>query len=169
MVHIRAKINLLNFTALEEDMITSEMLAEFDLFRNVSRETLNEVVEISETIKVNKGEFVFKEGEKANKLHLLVSGGIALRVNLTSRPDSVTVSFLNIPHQTLGWSGVVAPNHYTASALCEEDSELVSIPSDKFLQILESHPEDGYKIMLRITTIISDRLRNSRQALLKTL
>lgn len=150
-------------------MITPEMLADFDLFKDVSKDTLKEVAAISETIKVKKDGLVFREGEKADKLHLLVSGSIALRVNLTSRPDSVTVSFVNRPHQTLGWSGVVTPNHYTASAFCEEDSELVAIPSGKFMQILDEHPEDGYKIMLRITTIISDRLRNSRQALLKTL
>ena len=150
-------------------MITPEMLAEFDLFKNVSKDTLKAVADISETVKVGKDEYVFREGEKADKLHLLVSGSIALRVNLTSRPDSVTVSFINRPHQTLGWSGVVAPNHYTASALCEEDSELIVIPSDKFMQILDRHPEAGYRVMLRITSIISDRLRNSRQALLKTL
>jgi len=142
-------------------MITSEMLAEFDLFKDVSKDALKAVADISETIKVEKDGYVFREGEKADKLHLLISGSIALRVNLTSRPDSVTVSFINRPHQTLGWSGVVSPNHYTASAFCEEDCELVAIPSDKFMEALDQHPEAGYKIMLRITSIISDRLRNS--------
>ena len=150
-------------------MYTPELLGEFDLFKDVSKDTLKEVAAICESIKVKKDDFVFREGEKADKLHLLISGSIVLRVNLTSRPDSVTVSFINRPHQTLGWSGVVAPNHYTASALCEEDSELLAIPSEKFMHILEKYPEAGYKIMLRITSIISDRLRNSRQALLKTM
>ena len=150
-------------------MITPEMLAEFELFKDISKDTLKEVAAISETIKVRKDDYVFHEGGMADKLHLLVSGSIALRVKLTSRPDSVTVSFVNRPRQTLGWSGVVAPHHYTASAFCEEDSELIAIPSEKFMQILDQHPQDGFKVMLRITTIISDRLRNSRQALLKTL
>ena len=150
-------------------MIASEMLAEFDLFKGVSNDVLKEIASISDTIKLGKGEFVFREGEKADKLHLLISGSIALRVNLTSRPDSVTVSFINIPHQTLGWSGVVSPNHYTASAVCEEDTELLVIPSDKFMQILDARPDAGFKIMLRITQVIADRLRNSRQALLKSL
>jgi CRP-like cAMP-binding protein len=150
-------------------MITSEMLAEFNLFKGVSKEVLDEITVITDTIKVEKDSFVFREGDTADKLHLLLSGSIALRVKLTSRPDSVTVSFLNSPHQALGWSGIVAPNHYTASAYCEEDTELVVIPSDKFMDILDRNPEAGYKIMLRITQIISDRLRNSRQALLKTM
>jgi len=150
-------------------MITSEMLAEFELFRGVAKEILDEIAGICETIKAEKDSFVFREGDVADKLHLLLTGSIALRVKLTSRPDSVTVSFLNSPHQALGWSGVVAPNHYTASAYCEEDTELIAIPSDKFMQILDRNPDAGYKIMLRITQIISDRLRNSRQALLKTI
>lgn len=150
-------------------MITPELLAEFDLFKEISGDVLTEVAAISETIKVKRDDYVFREGEKADRLHLLVSGSIALRVNLTSRPDSVTVSFLDRPHQVLGWSGIVSPNHYTASALCEKDCELVAIRSEKFMQILDKFPEAGYRIMLRITTVISDRLRNSRQALLKTL
>lgn len=150
-------------------MITPEMLAEFDLFKGVANGTLKEIASISQTVRVGKGEYVFKEGEQADKLHLLVSGSIALRVNLTSRPDFVTVSFLNIPRQTLGWSGVVSPNHYTASAYCEEDTELLVIPSDKFMKILQDDPDAGFRIMLRITQVISDRLRNSRQALLKSL
>jgi len=150
-------------------MITAKMLAEFDLFSNTSDEALGEIAAICETVKFPSGSYVFKEGETADKLHLLISGSIALRVNLTSRPDSVTVSFVSRPHQTLGWSGVVSPNHYTASAYCEEDAELIVIPSDKFLRILEKYPQTGYQVMLRITQIISDRLRNSRQALLKTI
>ena len=150
-------------------MISPEMLAGFDLFKGISEETLNQIASISQTVKVTKGEFVFKEGEQADKLHLLVSWSIALRVNLTSRPDFVTVSFIHNPHQILGWSGVVAPNHYTASAYCEEDTELLVIPSNRFMDVLQNDPDAGFRIMLRITQVISDRLRNSRQALLKSL
>lgn len=150
-------------------MITKESLAEFELFRDIPADVLKEVAEIAEEVFVAKGGHVFREGERADKLHLLVKGSIALRVNLTSRPDSVTVSIISLPHQTLGWSGVVAPNHYTASAYCEEDSMLVALPAREFMKILEAHPDSGFKIMVRVTEVISDRLRNSRQALLKTL
>lgn len=150
-------------------MITKEMLSSFDLFRDISMNVLEEVEPLCEEVFVAKDGYVFREGEKADKLHLLVRGSIALRVKLTSRPESVTVSIVARPHQTLGWSGIVPPNHYTASAFCEEDSMLVAIPSEKFMKIMESHPEAGFKVMVRITEVISDRLRNSRQALLKTM
>ena len=150
-------------------MVTSKMLSGFNLFLDATEEVLDEIAKNSEINMAEKDSFVFREGDRADTLYLLLSGSISLRVKLTSRPDSVTVSFLNNPHQILGWSGVVAPNHYTASAYCEENTELIAIPSDKFMEILDHYPEAGYKIMLRITQVISDRLRNSRQALLKTI
>jgi len=150
-------------------MIAPEKLAEFDLFKDIAKDVLGEISGICQIEKYEKGSFVFREGDTADKLHLLISGGISLRVNLTSRPDFVTVSFINTQHQALGWSGMVTPSNYTASAFCEEAVELVSIPSGEFMGILDRNPEAGYKIMLRISHIISDRLRNSRQALLKTI
>jgi CRP/FNR family transcriptional regulator len=150
-------------------MVTKEFLAEFELFKGVSEPILQEIAVICREITVKEGDVVFREGEKADLLHLLIKGSIALRVKLTSRPDSVTVSIVARPHQTLGWSGVVRPFHYTATAHCEEDCQLIAIPADEFLAILDRYSEAGYQIMLRITEIISDRLRNSRQALLKTM
>lgn len=150
-------------------MITTETLSQFGLFHGLPEALLNEIAAIcSETLYKND-EYVFREGETADKLHLLVKGSVALRVKLTSRPDSVTVSFISTPFQSFGWSGVVPPFHYTSSAQCDEDSELLTIPAAPFMKLLEQNPEAGFKVMQRITVIIADRLRNSHQALLKTI
>jgi len=150
-------------------MITPNLLSEFGLFKGLPDALLKDIASIAEEVSAKQGEFVFREGEKADKLHFLIKGSIALRVKLTSRPESVTVSFVSSPYQSFGWSGIVAPNHYTSSAECDEDSSLIIISAAPFLNLLEANPESGFKVMQRITEIIADRLRNSRQALLKTL
>ena len=150
-------------------MITTDVLSQFGMFQGLPESLLQEIADISTEVSAAKGDFVFREGEKADKLHFLLSSSIALRVKLTSRPESVTVSFVSSPFQSFGWSGVVPPYHYTSSAECDEDSQLLIIPSAPFMKLLENHPESGFKIMQQITVIIADRLRNSRQALLKTL
>lgn len=150
-------------------MISTETLSQFSLFNGLPESLLKEITAISSEISARKGEFVFREGEKADKLHFLLHGSVALRVKLTSRPDSVTVSFVSSPYQSFGWSGVVAPHHYTSSAECDEDSELLIIPAGPFMSLMEKNPEHGFLVMKRIAEIIADRLRNSRQALLKTL
>jgi CRP-like cAMP-binding protein len=150
-------------------MIPTETLAMFDLFKNLPDDLLKKIAAISTEKSAKKGGFIFREGEKADKLHFLINGSIALRVNLTSRPESVTVSYVSIPYQSFGWSGVVAPYHYTSSAECEEDTDLLIIPAEPFMKLMEENPEAGFKVMKRIAEIIADRLRNSRQALLKTI
>lgn len=150
-------------------MISPETLSQFSLFNGLPDSFLQEIASISRQSSFKKDEFVFREGETADKLHFLLHGSIALRVKLTSRPESITVSYISMPHQIFGWSGMVAPHHYTSSAECDEDSELLIVPAEQFMKLLASHPEHGFHVILRIAEVISDRLRNSRQALLKTL
>lgn len=150
-------------------MISTETLSQFNLFNGLPDTLLKEIAAISQEVAVKKDEFIFREGEKADKLHFLMQGSVALRVKLTSRPESITVSYVSSPYQSFGWSGVVAPHHYTSSAECDEDSTLLIIPAQPFIEILERNPEYGFKVMKRIAEIIADRLRNSRQALLKTI
>ncbi len=150
-------------------MITTDALSRFDLFKGLSESLLTEIAALSEEVSVKQGEFIFREGEKADKLHFLLNGSVALRVKLTSRPESVTVSFVSMSYQSFGWSGIVAPNHYTSSAECDEDSNLLIIPAVPFMKLLEANPESGFKVMQRIAETIADRLRNSRQALIKTM
>lgn len=150
-------------------MISTETLSQFSLFNGLPGSFLQEIASISRQSSCKKDEYVFREGETADKLHFLLEGSIALRVSLTSRPESITVSYLSQPHQIFGWSGLVAPHHYTASAQCDEDSELLIVPAEQFMKLLGNQPEHGYHVMLRIAEVIADRLRNSRQALLKTL
>ena len=150
-------------------MISTEILSQFSLFNGLSESLLKEIAAISSEVAAKQGDFVFREGEKADKLYFLLHGSIALRVKLTSRPESVTVSFVSSPYKSFGWSGVVAPHHYTSSAECDEDSNLLIIPANPFIKLLEKNPEHGFIVMKRIAEIIADRLRNSHQALLKTL
>ena len=150
-------------------MISTETLSQFSLFNGLPESLLGEIAAMSKEASYKKDELVFREGESADKLHFLIKGSIALRVKLTSRPDKVTVSFVSTPFQSFGWSGVVPPYHYTSSAECDEDSNLLIIPAEPFMKLLEKNPESGFKVMQRITVIIADRLRNSRQALLKTI
>jgi len=145
------------------------LINKFDLFKDVSEETLNKIEKIGTELNFEKGGIVFKEGEEASGLHFLISGSIRLLVNLTSRPESITVSVVKNTYESFGWSGVVAPFHYTATAECIEDAKVMSFPGDKLMEILKQDPKSGFIVMQRITEIIASRLRNSRQALLKTI
>ncbi|MCX6083002.1 MAG: cyclic nucleotide-binding domain-containing protein [Chloroflexi bacterium] len=150
-------------------MVSSSSLAGFPLFKDVSPAVLDKIAAISEELAFSEGQTIFREGEKADKLHFLVKGSIALRVNIMTKPESITVSFVSKSNECFGWSGLVSPHYYTATAYCEENSKIMTVLGDGLLNILAANTDAGFSVMHRIANLVSDRLRNSRQALLKTL
>ena len=150
-------------------MITPQRLSQVSLFEGFSPEQLAPIAELCQEVTGQQGEVLFWEGEKAERLYILLEGEVSLFVQLTSRPERVTVAVVNQPNAMFGWSGVVAPYHYTASALCEADSRLAVLDGQSLIQRLEENPAMGFVVIQRIAAVISDRLRHTRLALLKTL
>jgi len=150
-------------------MVTNAPLSEFPLFKNLPEELLDKVAKLGEEVNYSGGDFIFREGEQADKLHFLLKGEIVLKVQLTSRPESITVSVVNQQYESFGWSGITPPYHYTASAVCTADCKVLTIPGEGFVKLLEENPTAGFLVMRRLTELVASRLRNSRQALLKTL
>ena len=150
-------------------MATTASLAEFPLFRNLPDSLLEKITALGNELSFSQGETIFREGEGADMLHFLLEGNVLLKVKLTSRPESITVSAVSQRFESFGWSGIVPPYHYTASAVCETDCKVLTIPGESFMRLLNENPEAGFAVMQRLTELVSSRLRNSRQALLKTL
>ena len=150
-------------------MATNAPLSEFALFRNLPEELLDKVAALGKEMTYSEGDFIFREGDQADKLHFLLVGEVVLKVNLTSRPESITVSAVSQQYESFGWSGIVPPYHYTASAVCTADCKVLTIPGEGFMNLLEKNTAAGFIVMRRLTELVASRLRNSRQALLKTL
>jgi len=150
-------------------MTTNAPLSEFALFRNLPEVLLDKIAVLCEEVTFSKGDHIFREGEEADKLHFLMDGKLVLKVKLTSRPESITVSAVGQKYESFGWSGIVPPFHYTASAICETECKVLTIQGDGFMQLLEENPNAGFTVMRRLTELVASRLRNSRQALLKTI
>jgi CRP-like cAMP-binding protein len=150
-------------------MATNAPLSEFALFRNLPEEFLERVAKLGEEASFSEGDYIFREGDEADQLHFLLQGEVVLKVKLTSRPEQITVSAVTQQFESFGWSGIVPPYHYTASAICETDCKVLTITGDGFMKLLEENTTEGFTIMQRLTELVASRLRNSRQALLKTL
>lgn len=150
-------------------MVEKNMVRAIPMFNELSDSVLSEIASLSTIRDFKPGEFIFKEGDTAKSIHFLLNGNIALKVQIMTRPDFITVSYIGKENDCFGWSGLVSPNYYTASALCESDTQILEISGEGLLRILETHPDAGFKVMHRMANLVSDRLRNSRQALIKTL
>lgn len=155
--------------AKEIIMVTADTLSKLSLFAGLSAEQLAPLAELAEEVSCPAGQALFSEGASATQLFVLVEGRVGIEVRLSSRPENLTVAMLTQPGQLVGWSGVLAGKHYTASAVCQAPSKLLAFDGHAFLNVLGLDCHMGFALMHRIAEVISGRLRNVQRVVLKTL
>lgn len=150
-------------------MVSIDLLSEVKLFEDLDHAQLKRIAECSVEKDIAKGDSIFRESDPASNLYILLGGEISLLVQLTSRNQQITVGAIDNEMQSFGWSGVIPPHFYTATAKAMRESRLIEIDGQALLVILQEEPIVGYHVMQRVAQLISSRLRNCRSALLKTI
>ena len=99
---------------------------------------------------------IFKAGEKAGKVYLLVRGsvGIYLPDNDTKEPN-----FRISPNEIFGEMGVIDDELRMADARCMEESELVSITRGEFNKIVS----ESNVFVRGVLGVLSARLRGAQK------
>ena len=85
--------------------------------------------------RLGKGEILFRMGDPASSMHLILAGSIRL----------VEIGVVLGPSMLVGEIGVFAPDsRRTGTAVCETDVEIGSISDDKVLQLYYQNPAFGF-------------------------
>ena len=150
-------------------MITPKMLATSPLFESLPEDQLALFVPLAEEVTVKAGQALFRAGELASHLYILLSGKVCVQVHPTALTEPLRIVLLSTPGQLVGWSGFMPPNYYTAEAACQTDSHLLAFEGTAFNTVLEQNPALGLTVMRRIASVISQRLRMTQSIVLKSL
>ena len=67
--------------------------------------------------------------------------------------------------ELFGAASFMHPQHYTLTAVCIEDSEVMAIDADKLSDLCEKDPAVGYKLMLKIAQIYFERYKTAKRNL----
>lgn len=146
-------------------MVTMQELKEFSLFREFGDSELNKIAALCREQNVSPDTLLFAQGNKATKLHLCRSGRVDIVVRL-SEPQGIEVVVHRAKTGDLfGWSSLVEPFIYTASAKCMETTETIFIEASDLIRLFEENPTIGYIFMKNLTTVISLRLTEYRTKL----
>ncbi len=146
----------------------TEILGQFDLFADLSDETLTEITHLGREEIHTEGTTLFSEDSSAEHLYLILDGKVSLekRVQLgrTGTPRRAVISAVG-PGSTIGWSSLVPPYEYTSSGICLEETKILSIPGTKLRALMADQPELGFIICQRVASIIRQRMTNATATL----
>jgi CRP-like cAMP-binding protein len=141
-------------------MISPETLRRYPYFADVTEDCLREVAMLSEEVTIAGGTVLFREGDKADRLYILVDGEVDIQYTLGSG-ELRTVDTL-VPGELIMWSALVEPFRSTAVGTTRQDSKMIAIAGDKLRELCEQNHDLGYRMLISLTKLLATRLEGAR-------
>ncbi len=127
-------------------------LESMDLFAELKPAELEQVQSIAHPVQVAEAEILTRIDAPARNFFIVLSGNFMIAFQ---EGRAIT---LHDKGKIMGWSTVFSPFRYKGTTVALTDSEVVSIPGDKFLSLIQSNDTLGNKIMKKINAIASERM-----------
>ena len=137
-------------------MINIDQLRNVDIFQGLTDWELKIVSQFFQEENVTEGVTLFQEGERADRLFILEEGAVSLTLE---EGEQYSVS---TPGKIIGWSFLVPPNRYTASAVTTAPSKLLVIKSPDFYYLIHKELRMGVKVMENLAQVVASRLSQIR-------
>jgi CRP-like cAMP-binding protein len=132
-------------------------IKEVELFQGIPSHIIDEIAELVTQESHHAGDVIFREGEVAEFLYILEEGEINLII-----PGEKRLSFpMDKTGSLFGWSSLVEPNRYTATAECVKESKVLKIDAEQLMRVFQRHPAESLTIMKRLAGVIANRLVKS--------
>jgi len=137
-------------------MITKEDLKQIVMLTYLTDPMLDNLAQITDTLKFERDEILFRENDPAERFYMMRSGNILLEQRIS---EQVTACIGSIkPGFSFGWSTMIEDGLYTVDAVCVEPSEIYSFKRDKIQKLFLKDPEMGLRMYQRLLVIIKKRL-----------
>jgi CRP-like cAMP-binding protein len=132
----------------------------YELLNGLSPAEVEQILELGSRLIVPSGTLLFRLGDPADRLFLTERGRIRLTLpmHLRGKEEDVLVEERS-PGQTVGWSALIPPYHFTLSAAASLDTEVIALPQKVLREYIAAQPAVGCKIALNLAVVIGHRLQ----------
>ncbi len=143
-------------------MISLEFLENVQVFENLDDNQLTRIQKHCQEAEFSRGDKIFSAGEKTQYLWVVMEGQVALQWDApggSALPGSTITRLSEL--MTFGWSSLVPPYSYRLSAYCATRTcKVMQVDRDALIQLFENDAELGYKVMLKLLSVVGSRFLN---------
>jgi CRP/FNR family cyclic AMP-dependent transcriptional regulator len=137
---------------------------EHPFFRGIGTELRALLIGCAANERVEGGQFLFRQGEPADKFYLIRYGTLAIQIQAPGRPP-VTLETVG-EGEVVGWSWLVEPHRWTFDARANTLLRVLSFDAKCLRGKMESDPVLGYEVLRRFVPLLGQRLAAARLQLL---
>mgnify|MGYP006292812743 CR=1 FL=1 len=137
-------------------MVSIEELRKIRVLDNLTQPMLKNMRPLTEVNLFGENHVIYKKGDPAEYFYMLLKGKVILEVKAS---EELMISLGAVkPGYSFGWSSLFPGSEYSSYAVCVEPCEIMAIPGDKFLELLDKDHAIGYKFMSTVVSILKRRL-----------
>jgi len=145
-----------------------QALSKFPIFEGLTDDELGRIAALCREKVYEAGTTIHEEGAAAEHLYIVQEGKVALEMELElqpyASPKQTTIEVVT-KGEVFGWSALVKPHTRTLSARCMERAKVIVIKGSDLLDLFDSEPHMGHRVLGRVAQIVASRLRDTRQTL----
>ena len=142
-------------------MVTTDWLKKTELFQDLDETQLNILLSHSKVETFSEGKIIFRQGDEAIHLYILIEGAVDLTVKTEEKIDFMT-SKIDKEGAVFGSPSLMEPYRYNVTATCLKPSKVLAIEADHIKKDMENDPRMGMEIMKELATIYFNRLNELR-------
>ncbi len=146
-------------------MVTPQSLAHSPFFAGLSEDALAQLAALADYVCFPEGKVIFQQGDPATKLYVLLDGWVDLTMTSNNQSTHREVVMTITQGEVFGWSAVVEPYVYTASAHCATPVIVLAFSGQDLLTLFLRDVQLCYTLMNRICRVIAERLESTRAQL----
>jgi CRP/FNR family transcriptional regulator, cyclic AMP receptor protein len=116
-------------------------------------------------LRFKENQFIFREGDPANRFYLLIKGKVALETEHEEKRVTVqTIGAGNV----LGWSWLFPPYYAHFDARAIEPTDAMFFYATRLREMCEDNHELAYEMLRRIAAVVVERLLATERQLIAT-
>ena len=142
-------------------MVSTEWLKKTELFGTLSESQLSILLSHSSVESFPEGKTIFRQGDEANYLYILIEGILDLSVKTGEKFDFLT-SKVEKEGAAFGIPSLIEPFCYNVTATCLKPSKILANNAGRLKMDMEKDPTMGMEIMKKLVSIYFNRLNEMR-------
>ena len=134
----------------------SGILKKIWLFNDLEPEHIESIAKLLKPVKAKENTAIIKENTKGREIYILIDGQVRVSKFINGKEEAIT--FLN-PGAIFGEMAILGNFERTAEIIAHTDVVMFQIDGKKFVSLLDSNPQMGFKVYRKMAITLAKRLK----------
>jgi CRP-like cAMP-binding protein len=145
-------------------MVGIDTLKKIHFLQGLSDDILEKIGAVAQLETFDEEAILVRQDQKLHLIYMIISGKIFSNCR-SSSGAALTLEELS-PGQTFGVSALIGDSLATFTAICAEESTVITLSADQMLKLFEQDYQVGYVVMQKVVELCKSKMnRHTRQFL----